>query len=206
MEETMFHIRNATPCDDAAFADLAHMAAGDLHTYLFGPDWRSILQAVFRQPKNLCSYDKTVFLTCDDKLAGMQQGFSWRQRQTEQSVTDRLFLKHLGWRVPWVGFNYLILFPGWFSKPEGEHEYYYQYLAVYPEFRRQAVGTHLFEHFESVARGSDCQEISFDVAVSNTGAINMYQSLGFVIEKEGCLSPLLPKHARRIYRMHKALE
>lgn len=61
--------------------------------------------------------------------------------------------------------------------------YYINMLAAYPEFRNQGVGTALMERVDGLARNAGCTLSSIEVFEENSGALKLYQRLGFdVIE------------------------
>lgn len=52
-------------------------------------------------------------------------------------------------------------------------------IAVHPEFRRQGIAKKLLQIFLNFARANQLAFLTLEVRASNTGAILLYQSLGF---------------------------
>jgi len=61
-------------------------------------------------------------------------------------------------------------------------EGYITNVAVFPEYRRQGVGRALLERVFSLARDEGLSFVSLEVRVSNSDAISLYKSLGFLEE------------------------
>nr|WP_307731296.1 GNAT family N-acetyltransferase [Microseira wollei] len=55
-------------------------------------------------------------------------------------------------------------------------------LYVAPEHRRKGIGTALMHHAEDWARARGDRQISLQVFLSNQGAVNLYQQLGYQTE------------------------
>jgi len=62
----------------------------------------------------------------------------------------------------------------------GAKENYISWLFVHPDFRRKSIGKKLVSHVLSELNG----EVTLTVTRSNIAAINLYQNLGFEIDKE----------------------
>ena len=58
-------------------------------------------------------------------------------------------------------------------------EGYITNVAVFPEYRRQGVAAKLISVFENFARGNKLAFLTLEVRPSNTGAIALYEGLGF---------------------------
>ncbi len=86
-------------------------------------------------------------------------------------------------------------------------ECYIEHVAVSSEHRGMGIGTMLIEEGERIARRSGLPLYSLYVAESNEGAVRLYQSLGFSIDKR--VKSWLTKRIFGIpvwYRMVKALD
>ena len=59
--------------------------------------------------------------------------------------------------------------------------FYINMLATYPQFRGRGVGTGLMAQVERLAQAAGCGQASIQVFASNTGALKLYQRLGFEI-------------------------
>ena len=67
--------------------------------------------------------------------------------------------------------------------------FYINMLATYPVYRNRSVGARLMEQVDALARKADCTLSSIEVFEENTGALRLYQRLGYgVIEQR----PVIP--------------
>ena len=62
--------------------------------------------------------------------------------------------------------------------------FYINMLAAYPRFRGQGVGTALMHEVDQLAIAVNCSLISIEVFSSNTGALKLYQRLGYEITEQ----------------------
>jgi len=61
-------------------------------------------------------------------------------------------------------------------------EYYLANMAVFPEFRRQGLGSLLLADAETRARQQGCNRLALDVEAENRDAVRLYERVGFVRE------------------------
>lgn len=54
--------------------------------------------------------------------------------------------------------------------------------AVSPEMRGQGIGTKLFQHAETHSKSRGARRVELEVFASNTGAIRLYERLGYEVE------------------------
>ena len=66
-----------------------------------------------------------------------------------------------------------------FEHMHADGSYYIMALAVYPEFQGSGIGQALMAEAETVARAKGFKVMSLNVFAQNTGAIRLYESLGY---------------------------
>ena len=62
-------------------------------------------------------------------------------------------------------------------------------LACYPQFRNQGVGQSLMAEAERQALATGCNDLSIEVFDENTGALKLYQHLGYQIVDQRDIIP-----------------
>ncbi len=70
------------------------------------------------------------------------------------------------------------------NKPESPYSYSRKYFhieefGVHKNYRRQGVGTELFEYIKQLANKNDYTRLELDMWEFNTGALKFYESVGF---------------------------
>jgi ribosomal protein S18 acetylase RimI-like enzyme len=128
------------------------------------------------------------------------ENFSWRNTQLaliDTAIAGML----LAYRLPAAGPDEdLAEYPA-FIRPLIELEwcvpesFYINMLATYPAYRNRSVGTRLLAQVDRLAGEAGCTLSSIEVFAENTGALRLYQRLGYeVIEQR----PVVP-HACHPY-------
>ena len=69
------------------------------------------------------------------------------------------------------------------SESPAPGEMYVKHIAVLERARGKGIGSLLFEKANELAEKHNCHSLSLHVALSNTGAYNLYQRLGFTTQK-----------------------
>ncbi len=204
---TEITIRSAAPtdADASAFADFVALAAAEAFPIFFGSSGHTLMRQVFPRPGHAYSYDKAYFIEVKGRTAGMMSGLTWQQSQAERGQTSWLLIRVMKWqcwRYFWGMLQLRLLNLRAGQCREGE--YYVQFVAVYPRFRRRKLGRRLMTMAEEVARVAGCQKLALDVAVTNRGAIGLYQKAGYTIAK---ILPPKPRNVRvgQVYQMMKEL-
>ena len=172
-------IRKGLPEDAPDFANLAVLSEPPFFPAIFGSGVRGVMQDLFRQRRNLFSFEHSYFIEVDDTKAGMVLGYEWKTQMGEEWRTGLLLIKFmkLGFfaRIP-----ALLKALSLVERAE-DNEYYISNIAVYPEFRGAKLGTNLILKMEEEARSCGAGRITLDVAVDNEGAIKLYKKLWFSI-------------------------
>jgi len=172
-------MRRGLPEDALDFANLILLSAPNLFPAMFGSSVGSVLQNLFRQRKNLFSFEHSYFIEADGKKVGMVIGYGWKTQRGEEWRTGLLLIKFmkLGFfaRIP------ALLKALSVTGRVESNEYYISNVAVYPEFRGVDLGTNLLLKVEEEAKSNGAGKIVLDVDVDNQGAIELYNRLGYSI-------------------------
>lgn len=67
--------------------------------------------------------------------------------------------------------------------------FYINMLAAYPQFRGQGIGTALMSIVDQLALQQDCKLLSVEVFEQNSGALRLYQRLGYRIQDQRQVVP-----------------
>ncbi|MEQ2130461.1 GNAT family N-acetyltransferase [Caldanaerobacter subterraneus KAk] len=184
------------------FSELIFLSAPSFFPYLFGPKVKELMENLFKQPKNFFSFEHSIFVEIDNKIAGMVLGYSFEQKIEEELNTGLLLAKYLKGdflrKLPYLFKAESIL--GKITK----EEYYLSNIAVYSEFRGLGLGSKLLEEIEQEARKLKCKRIVLDVEIENEKAIKLYEKLGYkIIER----SPLFKSRDKnfQFFKMQKEL-
>ena len=196
-------VRKALPDDAEDFAELVLISAPSLFPTLWGDGAKDILQYVFRRPRNLFSFEHTLFAELDGARAGMALGYNWRTKKREDIRTGLLLMKRMK-----LGF--FLRLPPMIKTQRvfvgiGEGEYYISNFATFPEYRRMGAGTRLLIEAEEEAKQSGVVRMVVDVDADNAVAQSLYQRTGYSVAREASMSLCGGKYARHIYRMCKEL-
>jgi len=146
---------------------------------IFGSGARNILQNLFRQRRNLFSFEHSYFIEVDGKKAGIIFGYDGKSERGESCRTGLLMIKYMKMRF----FTKIIsLLKALIAVGRVEdNEYYISNLAIYPEFRGKKLGTNLLVRAENEAKSCGAEKMALDVSVNNQGAIRLYNRLGYSI-------------------------
>ncbi len=172
-------IRKGHPEDAPDFANLALLSGPILFPAIFGSGVKGVMQNLFRQRRNLFSFEHSYFIEVDDTKAGMVLGYEWKTQMGEEWRTGLLLIKFMK-----LGFFARILSLlralsiGGRTKDD---EYYISNVAVYPEFRGNHLGTNLLLKMEEEAKRCGAEKIAMDVKTDNQGAIKLYNRLSYSI-------------------------
>ena len=195
-------IRKGLPEDAPDFANLALLSEPPLFPAIFGSGVRGVMQNLFRQRKNLFSFEHSYFIEVDGRKAGVILGYDWKAQRRGEWRTGLLLIKcmKLGFftRTPSL-LKALSL-----VRRVQNNEYYISNVAVYPEFRGSKLGTNLLLKTEEEARGCGVEKIALDVDVDNEGAIRLYDRLGYSIVGKPSTAKINSKEFA-VLRMYKKL-
>ena len=175
-------LRKGLPEDARDFTNLILLSAPNLFPAIFGSSVGSVLQNLFRQRKNLFSFEHSYFIEVGGKKAGVIIGYGWKTEREEEWRTGLLLIKHmrLGFLTKILSLLRALSIGG---RTKGD-EYYISNVAVYPEFRGNHLGTNLLLKMEEEAKRHGVEKIALDVKADNQGAIKLYNRLNYSIGGE----------------------
>jgi ribosomal protein S18 acetylase RimI-like enzyme len=173
------NIRQATRADCPAIAELALMAGEGIPAYFWEASRKS---------------GQTLLEVGALNAASDTENFSWRHASLgvlDNAIAGML----LAYRLPSADTtDDLAEYPA-FIRPLIELEgcvpesFYINMLATYPEFRGRSVGTRLMEQVDRMAREADCTLSSLEVFDENTGALRLYERLGYEVVEQRAVIP-----------------
>lgn len=163
-------IRNATPGDCLAIAELALIAGDGIPGYFW---------AESQQP------GQSLAEAGAERARSPGANFSWRNSLVA-CVGNEVAAMLLAYRLPSAAENDEdpAEFPE-FVRPLIELEqcvpesFYINMLAAYPRFRGQGLGSALMGYVDGLADAAGCELISIEVFETNRGALRLYRRLGF---------------------------
>ena len=169
-------IRAGTPEDAQDFANLTLLLEPELFPAIFGSGARNVLQSLFRQRRNLFSFEHSYFIEVDGSKAGMILGYGWKTQRGEEWRTGLLLIKCMK-----LGFfsRILSLLRALSMVGRVENgEYYISNVTVYPEFRGANLGTNLLLKTEEEAKSGGAEKIALDADVDNLGLRGTGNTMG----------------------------
>jgi ribosomal protein S18 acetylase RimI-like enzyme len=157
---------------------------------------------MFRQRRNLFSFEHTYFAELDGRKAGMALGYGWEAKRRENWRTGSLLLRQMRLGIlsklsPLLKVNGVV-------GMVGSEEYYISNIAIYPEYRAAGIGTRLIFVVEEEAKKGGAGRVTLDVEVENTGAARLYKRLGYSVANESTVR-LRGGQSFSFYRMCKEL-
>ena len=168
------NIRKATRTDCPAIAELALIAGEGIPAYFWEQSRKD---------------GQTLLEVGAQNAASDTENFSWRNAHL--ALIDAVVAGMLlAYRLPAAGTEEDLEEYPEFIRPLIELEwcvpesFYINMLATYPAYRNRSVGTRLMEQVDGLARANGCTHSSLEVFDENTGALRLYQRLGYeVIEQ-----------------------
>jgi ribosomal protein S18 acetylase RimI-like enzyme len=191
LNSALMEIRRALPRDGSDIAVLILHSAEHFLPALFGPSIGQALARLSAERANLFSYEHTRIADEGGKTLAMLLGYTGAVKANEDPRTGLLLLRFLGAgifpRLPALlraqrAVAYVV-----------KDAYYVSNVAVRPDRRGRGIGAALFEAAEAEARGLGCASICLDVETENTGAVRLYERLGF--SKQGPVRKVFLKGA-----------
>ena len=202
-QDKRIQLRKALSADAADFAELVLLSAPGLFPTIWGDGAKDILQYLFLRPRNLFSFEHTVFAELDGARAGMLLGYDWKVKKQENVRTGLLLMKRMR-----LGF--LFKLPTMIKSERvfggiRDRDYYISNLAIFPAYRRIGAGTRLLLEAEEEAKRSGVARMTVDVNAENAVGQSLYERTGYSLDIEAQLSLRGGEYAHRIYRMCKEL-
>jgi len=172
-------IRNATRADCPAIAELALLAGEGIPAYF----WETS-----RKP------GQTLLEVGAQNAASETENFSYRNAYLGL-LNGKVAGMLLAYRLPAVDpSGDLEEYPA-FIRPMIELEwcvpesFYINMLGVYPEFQNRSVGTGLMAQVDRLASEAGCSLSSLEVFDENTGALRLYERLGYAVKEQRVVIP-----------------
>jgi len=165
--------------DREDFRNLYIMSAPEYIPALFGGTQDKVTKSLFRYGRNLFSFEHTLFAQVNGKNAGMLLGYDWRTQKKESDKTSMLMVRYMKTK-----FITQIQHLAWASSvltKIDDGTFYISNLAVYPEYRRNGLGTSLLSHAEQAAIKLGAKSLELDVEADNENAIRLYRKFGMNI-------------------------
>ena len=172
-------VRKGLPEDAQDFANLMLLSAPTLFFNIYGPGAKSVIRYLFRQRKNLFSFEHSYFIEKDGVKAGMIIGYDWKTVREEKWRTGLLLIKYMRYKF-FAKILPLLKTKNIVGKVE-DNEYYISNVAVYSKFRDGKLGTNILSKIEREARRYSAGKIALDVEVGNQGATRLYNRLGYSV-------------------------
>ncbi len=162
-------IRKARKSDCHAIAELALMAGEGIPAYFWAQSQLpgQTLEAVgalnaASETENF-SFRNTHLAIADSAIAGMLLAYRLPEADHDEDLQDYPeFIR------PLIELEQCV--PG---------SFYINMLAAYPQYRNQAIGSKLMEFANQLAVDAGCTLLSVEVFAQNTGALRLYQRLGY---------------------------
>lgn len=172
-------VRKGLPEDAQDFANLMLLSAPTLFFNIYGPEAKSVIRYLFRQRKNLFSFEHSYFIEKDGVKAGMIIGYDWKTVRDEKWRTGLLLIKYMRYKF-FAKILLLLKAKNIVGKVE-DNEYYISNVAVYPEFRDNKLGTNLLSKIEKEAKRCNAEKSTLDVETNNQNAIRLYKRIGYSV-------------------------
>jgi len=172
-------VRKGLPEDATDFINLILSPEPTLFPTLFGSGARNVLQTLFRQKRNLFSFEHSYFIEVNDKKTGMLIGYDGQTEREEALRTGLLLIKYM--KLGFLTKIPALLKALKITSRVQDSEYYISNVAVYPELRGNKLGTALLLEAEAEAKRCGAEKITLDASVNNQGAIRLYNRLGYLV-------------------------
>jgi len=172
-------IRQATRADCPAIAELALMAGEGIPAYFWEQsreDGQTLLEVgalkAASETENF-SWRNAYLAVMDNAIAGMLLAYRLPAADPAEDLEEYpAFIRpliELEWCVP--------------------GSFYINMLATFPAYRNRSIGTRLMEQVDALARTAGCTLSSIEVFEENTGALRLYQRLGYELIEQ---RPVIP--------------
>jgi len=178
-------LRKGAPEDAEDFARLVNLGYAHIFKALYGISTIDPLKGMFCLKKNHLSFEHSYFAVVNGETAGIIMGIDLRTRKQGWMRTRILMLRFIGapFLVKMIQLLKGAIKKDFFPGTMGEAEYYFGYLAVYPQFRGLNLGRKLIAKEEEIAREMGAARIVGDVEVGNEVIIKIVKELGYTVEE-----------------------
>lgn len=170
-----------TAAHAAHFARLAQIASDQFYSHLFGSRGQTVLESMFLQRDNDCSYIYTRFLLEGNSIVGMLHAYPAADARQQAARSTRLYLRHAAWQIPRalaLGFVLRDLLEFLASNLD-DGDLYIAMLAIYQPYRGQGHSKTLLMQAERLAAARGLTRLALDVDERNRIALAAYSRAGF---------------------------
>jgi ribosomal protein S18 acetylase RimI-like enzyme len=189
-------------------AELIYLTAERLFQYLFYPDRQrtmAVLKQLFEMDDNDFSHQNAYIAKLDRQITGLI------------IFMDRITMKNnhrkMGWKImKAIGIWAFVFRLFRFIRAErmitkiSDSTLYINHIAIFNEFRRRGMATHLLGYCEKQAGARSLTRLALDVRVVNVPAIRVYEQFGFQKIQKIESKALNSKFGfGGLYRMHKEI-
>ena len=192
--------------DSEETAELIYLSGEEIFKYLFYPNVKrtvAVLRQLFEMEDNDFSHQNAYIAKLDLRITGLI------------IFMDRVTMKNnhrkMGWKIMkavgiWAFFYRLprIIRAERLITKIMESTLYINHIAIFNEYRRRGMATHLLRYCEKQAGTGGLTRLALDVRVGNDTAIRVYEQFGFQKIKKIESKALNSKFGfRGMFRMHK---
>ncbi len=184
------------------FALYLDTAADGYFRFMLGKNYEDILARAFLQTGHDLSWQNVMFAELDGRKVGMICTYSAAQHHaaSREVLPDAAGKWHIRMRL------ISLIFAPMFRIMDTlrDEDFYLLAIAVDSELRGKGIGSVLLAEVERQARAAGARWLALDADAGNTGAIKLYQRIGFIIDSTW------PKYLRlpmlTLHRMRKPLQ
>jgi len=194
-----FIIRQATPKDAKAIAELVVIASGGmveflLHDLIPHVSPLQMVEQKFAGDEMPFCYKCTTVVEIDGKVIGILHAHSNDYNTLPDPDEEAL--------IPFERLNHIVT--PMFKNPV-KNSFYIQSLAVFPEFRHKGIGTRLLDVVEEMAKKEHFDNITLHAWADNQEAIKLYLNKGYKIMRDIYIqeAPLLPHKSGMVLMQRK---
>jgi ribosomal protein S18 acetylase RimI-like enzyme len=181
-------IRKGTIEDSKNIAEVFSLAGGDAIRWIFGKNYRRVLEDVTKLKFSPFSYSVSFIIEKDDKMAGAVVTYPFRIEQELLRKLDNVWKRHYN-SSSLIGFKKRA--EKWDENfKKSKNCQYIHALAIIKKHRGQGLAGKLLEHVEEIALKNELSSITLEVISDNTSAIRAYTKFGFIKIKSVPLNKL----------------
>jgi GNAT superfamily N-acetyltransferase len=183
IEGNNMSIRAAQPADSAAATALVFLSGPVAFEHIFnqshGPHISDFLASEFANTATMFSHRHHFVFEKEDRVIATIGGFDKPSHDGTFIGNAKAIFSQYGWRGILKG----LIFELWLVKPPRKGCYYLCHIAVDPEWRGKGIAAKLINFMAARAKSLGYAVLSLDVAEHNSGALRLYQQMGFKIVK-----------------------
>jgi ribosomal protein S18 acetylase RimI-like enzyme len=177
-QDDNIRIRAAIPDfeEGLLYAQLCNEASEGFFKSILGTKTYEILADAFVKSNNEYSFENTLMIECNGKIAGMVSGYTYEEKQRFRKNILSEFPGGAKLRI--MVFSVVGKLLSHFLEPRGQEDYYLQSIAVSSQMRGKGLGQRLLKHSSQIAISKGSKTLSLDVSSKNKNAIKSYKRFG----------------------------